>query len=183
MAYKQNSTVYRFLFSTSHSLPINSSTQDELWNYTHRSRSHGSLLLCGLANKTSVNTFHVIRFSDLTDLWVIKIKKSMILCARSMSTSSEQISQREHAKRFFFNSISKVTRLYDYQTWPTFLGKFKGAQRFVGFFSWLCFPDADWPGRKTLITWLFQFNFCVLQVKQWIISTDSGCMLNTVELF
>ena len=33
-------------------------------------------------------------FSDLVDLWVIKIKKSMILCARSTSKSREQSKKR-----------------------------------------------------------------------------------------
>ena len=38
----------------------------------------------------SFDIHHVIGFSDLVDLWVIKIKKPMILCARSTSRSSEQ---------------------------------------------------------------------------------------------
>ena len=38
----------------------------------------------------SSSCIHVIGFSDLIDLWVIKIKKSMILCARSTSRSREQ---------------------------------------------------------------------------------------------
>ena len=33
---------------------------------------------------------HVIRFLDLLDLWVIKIKKPIILCTRSTSRSREQ---------------------------------------------------------------------------------------------
>ena len=32
---------------------------------------------------------HVIGFLDLIDLWVIKIKKPMILCTRSTSRSSD----------------------------------------------------------------------------------------------
>ena len=59
-------------------------------------------------------------FSDLVDLWVIKIKKSMILCARSTWRSSEQakrienasakrIMQREREK--FVYSLVKITRL------------------------------------------------------------------------
>ena len=36
----------------------------------------------------------VTGFSDLVDLWVIKIKKPMILCARSMSRSREQSTKR-----------------------------------------------------------------------------------------
>ena len=37
---------------------------------------------------------HVIGFSDLVDLWVIKIKKPMILCAHSTSRPSEQSTKR-----------------------------------------------------------------------------------------
>ena len=79
-------------------------------------------------------------FSDLVDLWVVKIKKSMILCARSTWRSSEQakrienasakrIMQREREK--FVYSLVKITRLTDYQTWRTHS---RGAQRHVGFF-------------------------------------------------
>ena len=39
--------------------------------------------------KTCVD-FHMIGFSDLIDLWVIKIKKPMILCARTTLRSREQ---------------------------------------------------------------------------------------------
>ena len=45
---------------------------------------------------------HTIRFSDHVDLWVIKIKKPMILCARSMSRSREQ-SKRERVKGLFYS--------------------------------------------------------------------------------
>ena len=38
--------------------------------------------------------FHVTDFSDLVDLWVIKIKKPMILCARSTPRSREQSTKR-----------------------------------------------------------------------------------------
>ena len=38
--------------------------------------------------------FHVIVFSDLADLWVIKIRKPVILCARSTSRSREQSTKR-----------------------------------------------------------------------------------------
>ena len=37
---------------------------------------------------------HVIGVSDLADLWVIKRKKPMILCARSTSLSPEQSTER-----------------------------------------------------------------------------------------
>ena len=55
----------------------------------------------------------------------------------------------------FVYSIVKITRLYVYQTCmaDTFFSNSRGVQRFVGFFSWLCFLDADWLGRQTPITW------------------------------
>ena len=37
---------------------------------------------------------HVIGFTDVVDLWVTKIKKLMILCARSTSRSREQRTKR-----------------------------------------------------------------------------------------
>ena len=40
------------------------------------------------------------------------------------------------------NSIAKMTRLYNYQTWPTnFLTR---CAKVCGLFSWLRFSDADW---------------------------------------
>ena len=39
-------------------------------------------------------SLNVIGFFDLADLWVIKIKKSMILCARRTSRSREQSTKR-----------------------------------------------------------------------------------------
>ena len=80
--------------------------------------------------------------SDLVDLWVIKIKKTMILCARSTSRSREesmtQIKRREHVNGLFI--LVTITRFYDYQTWPThmLLRNSRGAQRFVGFCSLDC---------------------------------------------
>ena len=67
--------------------------------------------------------------SDLIDLWVIKIKKPMILCVRSTSSTKRRSCER------FDHSITKITRLYDYQTWQThFLRSSRGAQRFLGSF-------------------------------------------------
>ena len=55
----------------------------------------------------------MIGFSDLVDLWVIKIKP-MNLCARSTSRSREQtqeMKQREHMKGSLIQNIVKITRL------------------------------------------------------------------------
>ena len=55
---------------------------------------------------------HVIGFSYLIDLWVIKIKKPMDLCARTTSRSREQstkrISRSENMRK-----VCSLTRLYD----------------------------------------------------------------------
>ena len=81
----------------------------------------------------SLNSNHVIGFSDLVDLWVIKIKKLMILCAPSTSKSREQSTKRPYhttrvRERVF--SIVKITRCmiikHDRHS--------RAAQRFVGFF-------------------------------------------------
>ena len=52
-----------------------------------------------------IDDSHAIRIYDLADLWVIKIKKPMILCERSTSKSSEQSmkrrSQQEHEEGLF----------------------------------------------------------------------------------
>ena len=56
----------------------------------------------------------------------------------------------------FVYSIVKITRLHDYQTWPTH-NCFRNSRVRKGFwaFSFLMFfSDADWLSRQTLITWI-----------------------------
>ena len=101
---------------------------------------------------------HVTRFSDLVDLWVIKIKKSQWSFAHVVHR--DQVNRARNTddaartcERFVYSTV-KITRLHDYQTWQThFSRNSRGAQRFVGFFSWLCVSDADWLDRRTQITW------------------------------
>ena len=87
----------------------------------------------------------------------LKKNEPKILCARSTSRSSEQSTKcRSHSERCerFVYSVVKITWLYDYQKWRThFSRNSRGAQRFMVFFSWLCFRDADWLGGQTAITW------------------------------
>ena len=58
-------------------------------------------------DRNLLEIFDVIGLCDLVDLWVIRIRKPMILCARSTSSSSEQsvhetwITQREYTKGLF----------------------------------------------------------------------------------
>ena len=79
------------------------------------------IILFTINYKIEYSTFpfsHVIRFSNLVALWVIKIKKPMILCARTTSSAREW---------FVYDCmISKYGRHY--------LRNARGAQRFVGFF-------------------------------------------------
>ena len=92
-------------------------------------------------------------FSDLVDLWVIKDKKPVILCARRMSISSEQNMKRRSRSESIHKVCllySKIKRSYDYQTWPThFFRNSRGAQRFMGFFSWCVFRrPIDWADKR-----------------------------------
>ena len=41
----------------------------------------------------------------------------------------------------------------------------RSARRFVGFFSWLCFSDADWLGRQTQVTWFVSYLMSLLLKK------------------
>ena len=93
---------------------------------------------------------HVIGFSDLVDLWVIKIKKPMILCA--FGTWRPSTKYRSHSENMqkvclFF---SQNNEFYDYQTWETFFLDIYDVRKGL----WAFFLDcADWLGRQTLITW------------------------------
>ena len=89
---------------------------------TNKQTNNSKLTILFTINyKIEYSTFpfsHVIRFSNLVALWVIKIKKPMILCARTTSSAREW---------FVYDCmISKYGRHY--------LRNARGAQRFVGFF-------------------------------------------------
>ena len=77
----------------------------------------------------------VIGMSDPVDLWVIKIKRPMILCARSTSRSREQSTKNaDHTartcERFVYSTV-KITRLMIKHGRENS----QDAQRFMGFFS------------------------------------------------
>ena len=71
--------------------------------------SNLSILTCQSCQSCqSYHISHVIGFSDHVDLWVIKIKKPMILCARNTSRSREQGTKcRSHSE-----NIRKVCLFY-----------------------------------------------------------------------
>ena len=96
---------------------------------------------------------HVIGYSDLVDLWVIK---PTILCARSTSRSSE-LSKRRRSRS---ENMRKVCLLYGQNNktvWKSNMAdtfeKFTRCAKVSGLFYWLCFSRADWLGRQTPITW------------------------------
>ena len=125
---------------------------------------------------------HVNGFSDLVDLWVVKIKMSMILCARStwrLSVAYNSFkrycrSQRESMQKvcIFYSQNNKIT--YDCQTWQTHLMRYsRGAQKFLFLFVFLflffcffvcfvcfcfCFSDADWLDSRISIIWVNFFH-------------------------
>ena len=98
----------------------------------------------------------VIRFSELVDLWVIKIKKPMIPCANSWDHET-RLTVRT-CERFAY-SIAKITRFYILYS--------QGVQRFVDFFL----DCANWLGMQTPITWRMQsceMNQCETASGWWI---------------
>ena len=59
----------------------------------------------------------------------------------------------DHAARTcerFVYFIVKITSVWLSNMADTLLKNSRGAQRYVGFFSWLCFSDADWLGGGKL---------------------------------
>ena len=82
--------------------------------------------------------YKVIIFSDLVDLWVIKIKEPIILCACRVHVIRAQCADQAARTVYLFGSI-----IYFY------FEKFPRCAKVCGlfFFSSLCFPGADWLGR------------------------------------
>ena len=86
---------------------------------------------------------HVTGFSDLVDLWVIKIKSPW---------SFAHVIRRDHVNRTTRRVYSVVKRrLYDYQTWQTSFLEIHEVRK--GMWAFLPFDCADWLGRQTPITW------------------------------
>ena len=93
----------------------------------------------------------------LVDLWVITIKKAIILytygtvCRDWVNRAWTTDHTTWTCKRFVYsvqnNKIVWLSNMAD-----TFVRSSWGVQRCVGFFSWLCFLDADWLKRQTPVT-------------------------------
>ena len=81
------------------------------------------------------NMIHVVRFFNLVDLWVTKIKKPMILCVCSMSRSNEECTKHTHTattcKRWVY-SIAKITIVRLSNLAETFLEKFRRCAKDCG---------------------------------------------------
>ena len=93
--------------------------------------------------------------SDLVDLWVIKIKKSMILCARSTSRSREQNTKRRSRSEnmwkvcLFYSHNKKIAWLSNVA--DTCFEKFTKRAKVCGLFFLFLFLGADWLDRETQI--------------------------------
>ena len=104
------------------------------------------------------DTDHVIGFSDLVDLCVIKIKSLWSFAHVIRRYQVNRARNADHAastcKRFVY-SVVKITRLYGYQTWQIhfFFEKFTRCAKVCGLFSWFYFSGADWLGKQTAVTW------------------------------
>ena len=119
-----------------------------------------STMLQGILASAHVSDVcHVIGFSDLFDLWVIKIRKTMILCARSTSRPNEQMNKRtaarnaDQAARTRERFVYSIVKVKECMIIRHFVEKFTRCAKVSGLFSWLYFSDADWLGRQTPITW------------------------------
>ena len=81
-------------------------------------------------------SLQVIGFSDLVDLWIIKIKKPMILCARIISRSREQSMKRRSRSKnmwevcLFYSHNNKIAWLSNVA--DTFLEKFTRCAKVCG---------------------------------------------------
>ena len=106
--------------------------------FTHYDLSRCYLVALLMRTRLLISN-HVIRFSDLVDLWVIKIKgpwsfahvvhRDLVNGARNAARTCER----------FVYSIVELTWLYDYQPYmEELLGKFTRLAKVCGLFSWLC---------------------------------------------
>ena len=69
-------------------------------------------------------------------------------------------------------SIVKITRLYEYQTWQTFIG----VKGICLFFSWLCFRALiGWADRLRSRGWILHV---LAQLLQW--HSDTNCLFNFI---
>ena len=108
--------------------------------------------------QTSFNQF--IGFSDLVDLWVIEIKSpwsfAHVVSQDHVNRARNSDQAARTCERFVYSTV-KITRVYDYQTWPTHS---RGAQRCVGFFlSWQ--TPIVWKARSlnSTVVWLLLSYF------------------------
>ena len=81
---------------------------------------------------------HVTGLLDLVDLWVIKMKKPMSLCARSTSRIIKRARNADHdhtddAARVYERSVYSIVKMT--RIWlSNVLRNSRGAQRYMGFF-------------------------------------------------
>ena len=93
---------------------------------------------------------HVIGFYDPVDLWVIKIKYLWSFARVVRPDHVNRARKVDYAARTcerFVHCITKITRLYDYQTWQTYFEKFTRCAKVCGLFS-LTVPFGCWLAQQ-----------------------------------
>ena len=120
---------------------------------------------------TSINSNMIGGFLDFVDLWIIKIKKSLLSFVHVVRW--DQVNNPDHAARTCERSvysIVKIARLYDYRTWQTpYVEKFTRCAKVCGLFL-----DADWLSSQTPITWITRYVLFVATVSGAAVSFISG---------
>ena len=124
----------------------------------------------------------VIGLSDLIDLWVIKIKKPMILCARSTSRSREQSTKRRSRSEsmltvcLFYNQNNKIVWLSNMA--DTFLEKFTSCAKVCGLFLLSVFFGC-WLAEQTnsnhMVLFAVVFSYAVVLRYLLFVSPVRGC--------
>ena len=103
---------------------------------------------------------HVNGFSELIDLWVIKIKKPMILCVCSRSRSSQQSTKRRSRSKnipkfcLFYSHNNKIVWLSGIADTFNIWEILEVCKGLWAFFLLIVFFGTDWLGRQTPITWI-----------------------------
>ena len=141
------------------------------WVHTSRMnlQDKRSFKLCIFKCLCYIEKNHLIGFSDLVDLWVIKIKKPMILCACSTSRSREQSTKyADHTARtcLFYSHNNKIVWLSNME--DTFLEKFTSCAKVCG----ICFLNC---ALRVLIGWADKLRWHrMFSLQFWLILSSAS---------
>ena len=139
--------VFTFLKLISPTLPDESrikASSTDVWQTWERKKQE-FMIECNQDNKRITSTyFHVVEFSDLVELWVIKRKSPWSFAHVERQDHVNSVRNADHVasvRERFVYSIVKIARLHDYQMFD----KFTRCAKVCGLFSWLCW--FGWAGE------------------------------------